>query len=290
MESSFESEDPTTPKTIHMTRHNTNNHDSSNPNNNIHSNNIQNAPSSLSLPFNSDNSDINNNNNNSNRTPSLVQRSIPVHKRNHFYNSNTSNYGYSITSSTRSVKSIGSSIIDTEDDKSQAGISFMSQDYNDEKSVLSRDVPRIVPRSNSGAGSIGLGSSVGDIVIGEDDDDDNHDNDNDDDDDDNDLEIGDDDDDDNDFILNRHNGGNNVLRILEKYTQAMTLSMEKGLREIKEQNKRDHAKGKYIYYNNIPKNTCRINTLYFSSLLLLFIIFLSKLWQHFKMKLIEEVL
>jgi hypothetical protein len=243
-----ETEDPVTPKTIHMSS--SNNMIAGMATTITKNNNGQPplAPPSLSLQATSDDS--------SSFTPSsYLQRSIPVHKRSHYYhssnnhtnqnNSNTtmSYHGYSVTSSTRSVKSVGSSILDTEDeDKSQTGISFMSQDYNiDEKSVLSREIPRIVPRGASSS-RIGVVTGANRSIPNGDEDDADLDMDEEDD------EVGceeednnNDDDDDNSDIPT----SNLTVGIMGKYMKEIQISMERGLREIKQQNQRDHEKGKY---------------------------------------------
>ncbi len=246
---SSEMEDPVTPKTIHMSNNNNNmilaaGIGTTTTNNNNVNGQPPPAPPSLSLQATSDDS--------SSMTPSsYLQRSIPVHKRNHYFNHNNNNntnmsyhHGYSITSSTRSVKSVGSSIIDTEDeDKSQTGISFMSQDYNmDEKSVLSREIPRIVPK---GVGTIRGGSTrIGIVTTG-----DSNNIATGDDEDDADLAMDDEDeveceedeeDDDNSDVPT----SNLTVGIMGKYMKEIQIGMERGLREIKQQNQRDHEKGK----------------------------------------------
>jgi len=129
-------EDPTTPKTIHMTRNPMDTASSSQhlSSSSLQSNSVMNNDMNNALDDALDNalddrlisSHSASTNNNGSATAMKFQRSVPVHKRQHHQ---YGNYGYSVTSSTRSVKSVGSSIIDTEDDRSQTGISFMSQDY-----------------------------------------------------------------------------------------------------------------------------------------------------------------
>ena len=334
-------EDPTTPKTIHMTRNpfssNTNstnnnntsnlsnkNDNSNNPhvlnashnaslyllndgfptNSNTNSNDVihtnhtnstitMNGPPQLSLPTNSDDGSTTG-------STTRFQRSIPVHRRIHnpnnnlhshnsHYNNNNNTHGFmSVTSSTRSVKSVGSSIIDTEDDdkSQQTGLlSLMSQDYVVEshgggglstnasivESVKSSDVPRVVPKGNGnddedGDDTIDLETDEEEVDHNEDDDDVDN--------------------------ANEHNhhhhgstsiNGNNddtvvefkrtrsgvklgrsssgikasssssssmgltmTAKIMEKCFRQMQMNLERGLRDIKEQNRRDHDRGELL--------------------------------------------
>jgi hypothetical protein len=264
-----DNEDPTTPKTIHISNNNRNNSRNNNASNantipppsisslnettitntSLSSNGISssngnnsngniniNGPPSLSLSLQQTTNNASDDNDGTGSTTMRFQRSIPIHKRSHH------NHPFSITSSTRSVKSVGSSIIDTEDDRSQAGMSFMSQDYHVDGSG----------NGGIGGGSVGVsvsgGKSVSEgvprIVPKEEDEDDT------------DLEMEGEHGEQGVVPKNINkkssssvNTSNSVAPVLtaglmETYMREMQFNLQKGLRDLKEQNRRDHERGK----------------------------------------------